>query len=343
MDPVVGSASGRIRAGRLWTSILLGVLLTACSSAGSGGGTPSASPEVSESPSGSSEPGYRPAGHRVDRRRTPCDSHQGRPQPGLDHARRAVRMGRQRGQGRRVLQPGDGEAGRVGRDGDQRLPSHGLGLRGSVGDRLREQPAHPDQPPDRGDRRTDHVALLCTGRGVVDRSWGGRSVRPGGQRRCDDRADRPEDEHGDGHVRGGPDQRDAGRLRRAVADGWRPDQRLAPRSDQPVTGMPSSRSPRAPVSSPWVEGSVWVLGTDPGVVTRVDPDTDVVEATINVSDGPVSGGDIAVGGGYVLGPDLRCAGGADRSGHESGRPAMGAARRKRQRRCRRRRRVGVRA
>ena len=44
---------------------------------------------------------------------------------------------------------------------------------------------------------------------------------------------------------------------------------------------------------------MWVLGTDPGVVTRVDPDTDVVEATIIVSDGPVIGGDIAVGGDYV--------------------------------------------
>ena len=91
------------------------------------------------------------------------------------------------------------------------------------------------------------------------------------------------------------------------------------------------------------EGSVWVLGTDPGVVTRVDPDTDVVEATINVSDGPVSGGDIAVGGGYVWAriSDALVAQ-IDPATNLVVR-RWGPPARKRQRCCRRRRRVGVRA
>ncbi len=47
------------------------------------------------------------------------------------------------------------------------------------------------------------------------------------------------------------------------------------------------------------EGGVWTLGADTAEVTHVDPVTDTVVATIPVGDGTVSGGDIAVGGGYV--------------------------------------------
>lgn len=47
------------------------------------------------------------------------------------------------------------------------------------------------------------------------------------------------------------------------------------------------------------EGGVWTLGADTAEVTHVDPATDTVVATIPVGDGRVSGGDIAVGGGYV--------------------------------------------
>lgn len=47
------------------------------------------------------------------------------------------------------------------------------------------------------------------------------------------------------------------------------------------------------------EGSVWTLGATASEVSRVDPATNEVVATIDVGDGPVDGGDIAVGGGYV--------------------------------------------
>ena len=47
------------------------------------------------------------------------------------------------------------------------------------------------------------------------------------------------------------------------------------------------------------EGSVWTLGATPSEVSRVDPATNEVVATIDVGDGPVNGGDLAVGGGYV--------------------------------------------
>jgi len=47
------------------------------------------------------------------------------------------------------------------------------------------------------------------------------------------------------------------------------------------------------------EGGVWTLGADTAEVSHVDPATDQVVATILVGEGSVSGGDIAVGGGYV--------------------------------------------
>lgn len=47
------------------------------------------------------------------------------------------------------------------------------------------------------------------------------------------------------------------------------------------------------------EGSVWVMNNADGTVSRVDPATNSVVASIVVNDGPISGGDMAVGGGYA--------------------------------------------
>ena len=47
------------------------------------------------------------------------------------------------------------------------------------------------------------------------------------------------------------------------------------------------------------EGGVWTLGADTAEVSHVDPATNEVVATFPVGEGSVSGGDIAVGGGYV--------------------------------------------
>jgi YVTN family beta-propeller protein len=47
------------------------------------------------------------------------------------------------------------------------------------------------------------------------------------------------------------------------------------------------------------EGSVWVLNQTDGTVSRIDPQTNSVVATIAVSSTPVDGGDIAVGCGAV--------------------------------------------
>jgi YVTN family beta-propeller protein len=47
------------------------------------------------------------------------------------------------------------------------------------------------------------------------------------------------------------------------------------------------------------EDAVWVLDAVDGTVSRIDPATDEVVATIDVSDGPISGGDIAAGDGSV--------------------------------------------
>ena len=47
------------------------------------------------------------------------------------------------------------------------------------------------------------------------------------------------------------------------------------------------------------EGAVWVQNNDDATVSRVDPKSNRVVATIRVDEGAVSGGDLAVGGGYV--------------------------------------------
>jgi virginiamycin B lyase len=47
------------------------------------------------------------------------------------------------------------------------------------------------------------------------------------------------------------------------------------------------------------EDAVWVLNQDDGTVSRIDPDTNTVVATVRVSDGRVPGGDIAAGDGAV--------------------------------------------
>ena len=47
------------------------------------------------------------------------------------------------------------------------------------------------------------------------------------------------------------------------------------------------------------EGGVWVQNNVDGTVTRVDPKTDKVVATIPVDGGFIRGGDLATGGGYV--------------------------------------------
>jgi streptogramin lyase len=47
------------------------------------------------------------------------------------------------------------------------------------------------------------------------------------------------------------------------------------------------------------EGAVWVQNNIDGTVSRVDPATAEVVATIVVDDEPISGGDLAVGGGFV--------------------------------------------
>jgi virginiamycin B lyase len=47
------------------------------------------------------------------------------------------------------------------------------------------------------------------------------------------------------------------------------------------------------------EGAVWVQNNGDGTVSRVDPATDQVTKTIVVDLGPIEGGDLKVGGGYV--------------------------------------------
>ncbi|MGY1804840.1 hypothetical protein ACI78T_16280 [Blastococcus sp. SYSU D00922] len=47
------------------------------------------------------------------------------------------------------------------------------------------------------------------------------------------------------------------------------------------------------------DDAVWVMNQDDGTVSRVDPETDEVAATIQVSDGRIPGGDIAFGDGAV--------------------------------------------
>ena len=47
------------------------------------------------------------------------------------------------------------------------------------------------------------------------------------------------------------------------------------------------------------EGAVWVQNNGDGTVSRVDPATDQVVATVVVDEGPINGGDLTVGGGFV--------------------------------------------
>jgi YVTN family beta-propeller protein len=47
------------------------------------------------------------------------------------------------------------------------------------------------------------------------------------------------------------------------------------------------------------DGGVWVQNNGDSSVSRIDPATDTVLATIHVSGRPIQGGDIAVGGGSV--------------------------------------------
>jgi virginiamycin B lyase len=47
------------------------------------------------------------------------------------------------------------------------------------------------------------------------------------------------------------------------------------------------------------EDAVWVINQDDGTVSRIDPETDAVVATVRVSDGRIPGGDIAAGDGAV--------------------------------------------
>jgi virginiamycin B lyase len=47
------------------------------------------------------------------------------------------------------------------------------------------------------------------------------------------------------------------------------------------------------------EGGVWVMNSGDGTVSHVNPETNAVVGTITVESRPISGGDIAVGGGFV--------------------------------------------
>ena len=46
-------------------------------------------------------------------------------------------------------------------------------------------------------------------------------------------------------------------------------------------------------------GAVWVLNATNSTVSRIEPTTNATVAQIEVGEGPVDGGDIAIGGGYV--------------------------------------------
>jgi virginiamycin B lyase len=54
------------------------------------------------------------------------------------------------------------------------------------------------------------------------------------------------------------------------------------------------------VATPTISATaVWVMNEGDGTISRIDPATDSVTATILVATRPVQGGDIAVGGGFV--------------------------------------------
>jgi virginiamycin B lyase len=63
-----------------------------------------------------------------------------------------------------------------------------------------------------------------------------------------------------------------------------------------VTSVPTGKGARFFAVG---EGAVWVQNNVDGTVTRVDPATNKAVATITVDTGPVDGGDLAVGGGFV--------------------------------------------
>jgi virginiamycin B lyase len=63
-----------------------------------------------------------------------------------------------------------------------------------------------------------------------------------------------------------------------------------------VTSVPTGKGARFFAVG---EGAVWVQNNVDGTVTRVDPATNKAVATIRVDSGPVDGGDLAVGGGFV--------------------------------------------
>ena len=72
--------------------------------------------------------------------------------------------------------------------------------------------------------------------------------------------------------------------------------RISPTSGQVLASIEVGRGPRFLAVG---EGAIWTLDAWSGTVTRVDPGSDSAVATILVSEIPVDGGDIAVGGGAV--------------------------------------------
>jgi virginiamycin B lyase len=69
----------------------------------------------------------------------------------------------------------------------------------------------------------------------------------------------------------------------------------------PATGAVTSTFPTGPGPRFLVVGElgVWVLNQTAGSVTHIDPVTDRVVATVTVDDGPIRGGDIAMGDGSI--------------------------------------------
>ncbi len=72
--------------------------------------------------------------------------------------------------------------------------------------------------------------------------------------------------------------------------------RLDPRTGRTIATVQTGAEPRFFAVG---EGGVWVQNNGDGTVTRVDPATNRKTATIRVDEGSVSGGDLAVGGGFV--------------------------------------------
>ena len=72
--------------------------------------------------------------------------------------------------------------------------------------------------------------------------------------------------------------------------------RLDPRTAKVVATIHVGEEPRFFAVG---EGAVWVQDNRAGTVVRVDPSTNAVTATVKVDDGPIEGGDLAIGGGYV--------------------------------------------